>query len=343
MQIGIIFGGVSWEHEISIVSAITLKKVLGQKVNSFIFLDKFHHFYEIPLESMKASFFAEQSYKKCKILQLDNQGFYTSSVFGKKYLPTNLFINLIHGGDGEDGTLASLLEFYHQNFIGPRVEASVLSFNKHYTKLFAQSRGVKMLPFQTLSQKDQRKLALEFPVIIKPSRLGSSIGVSIANNQDEFDYALDCAFEYDTEVLIEPFVKGVKEYNLAGYKANDFVFSILEEPKKQDLLNFENKYLDFSRDEKTQSATIDSVLFETMKKYFQKIYDNCFEGSLIRCDFFVIDQEVYLNEINPIPGSMANYLFDDFPQAIEELSQHLPKKKPILINYEYIQKIQKAK
>ena len=68
-----------------------------------------------------------------------------------------------------------------------------------------------------------------------------------------------------------------------------------------------------------------------------------FEGSLIRCDFFVVDNEVYLNEINPIPGSMANYLFDDFNKIMTSLSHSLPKNKKINITYEYVNKIQASK
>lgn len=343
MRIGILFGGVSWEHEISIVSAITLKKVLGSKIVSFIFLDKNHCFYEIESKSMHAGFFASTEYTKSDLLNLDHKGFFKTSFFGKKYLDTDFIINLIHGADGEDGTIASLLDFYHIPFIGPRVEASVLSFNKHYTKLFAQARDVQVLPFEILDEQSERKTSLQFPLIIKPSRLGSSIGVSIARDLKDFNYALDCAFEYDKEVIIEPFIAGIKEYNLAGYKAKEFVFSIIEEPEKKDFLNFENKYLDFSRDEKTEDAKVSQKVAEKMKEYFQKIYTNCFEGALIRCDFFVIDEEVYLNEINPIPGSMANYLFKNFEESIIELYENLPKKKSIPIDYQYIKKIQRAK
>ena len=76
---------------------------------------------------------------------------------------------------------------------------------------------------------------------------------------------------------------------------------------------------------------------------FEKIYDCLFEGALIRCDFFVIDGEVYLNEINPIPGSMANYLFADFSKAIENLSESLPHTKRVKSTYEYIHSISQAK
>jgi len=80
-----------------------------------------------------------------------------------------------------------------------------------------------------------------------------------------------------------------------------------------------------------------------IKESFKSIYNTFFEGSLIRCDFFVLDNEIYLNEINPIPGSMSNYLFEDFSAIIDGLGKNLPKNKNIAINYEYVNKIQNAK
>ncbi len=80
-----------------------------------------------------------------------------------------------------------------------------------------------------------------------------------------------------------------------------------------------------------------------MQDVFKKVYANIFEGSIIRCDFFVVDGEVLLNEINPIPGSMANYLFEDFEGMVERLIANLPKESEIKIDYSYIHSIQSAK
>ncbi len=82
---------------------------------------------------------------------------------------------------------------------------------------------------------------------------------------------------------------------------------------------------------------------EKDQRQFQKNLWTLFEGSIIRCDFFVVENEVYLNEINPIPGSMANYLFEDFSGMVERLSKHLPKEQTIKIDYSYINSIQSAK
>ena len=91
------------------------------------------------------------------------------------------------------------------------------------------------------------------------------------------------------------------------------------------------------------AADIDEAMQTKIQESFKKIYDPLFLGSIIRCDFFVVDGEVLLNEINPIPGSMANYLFPDFEGMVERLFKHLPKEQKISVDYQYIHSIQSAK
>lgn len=343
MTFTLLFGGVSFEHEISIVTAITVKKLLEKDHNlNFIFLDSKRDFYLVEENSMKSSHFSKGDYKKDKKLSISKDGFSYKGLLKEKIIDPAVIINLVHGGDGEDGKLASLLEFFNIDFIGPRVEASVVSFNKLYTKSFANSLNIPVLDYELLTPKDNP--TLKYPMILKPLRLGSSIGIAIAKSSDEISYAKDIAFEYDKEVLVEPFIKGIKEYNLAGCMVGDeFIYSIVEEPKKEEVLDFDKKYLDFSRTGEVQKAKISQELELEMKEIFAKIYNPIFQGSIIRCDFFELDGKAYLNEINPIPGSMANYLFDDFNGIITKLASNLPKYNKIDVNYEYIHSIQSAK
>ncbi len=343
MNISILFGASSYEHEISIVSAITMKKVLKKSELTFIFIDKDREFYLIESSTINSKLFSSGQYKKCKKLTLKQGGFFTNRIFGDKIVSTDITINLIHGRDGEDGKMASLMEFYNIPFISPRLEASVISYNKLYTKLFAQSIGVSVVEYQHLSKSDERLLKLSYPVIIKPVRLGSSIGVSIVKDKSELDYALDVAFEFDNDIIIEPFIDGVKEYNQAGLKSDEWELSIIEEPQKEEFLDFEKKYMDFSRDSTVISASLSKEIEVKIQNTFKKLYDPLFLGSIIRCDFFVVGDEVLLNEINPIPGSMANYLFKDFEDILDRLSKNLPKERNIVIDYQYIHSIQSAK
>ncbi|RXJ86973.1 D-alanine--D-alanine ligase [Arcobacter sp. CECT 8985] len=344
MKLGIVFGGVSYEHEISIVSAIAMKDVINTQL-VYIFLDQNRDFYLIPNDKIKSKLFSSGEYKKCEKLSLQKDAFFTQKGFlsKPKEIEVDLFLNMMHGGDGEDGVISSLFEFNNLKYIGPRKEACSVSFNKFLTKGYASSLNIKTIEYKYFTKNDEVDIE-EFPVIIKPVRLGSSIGVSIVKSTEELLYALDVAFEFDDAVIIEPFISGVKEYNLAGCKINDeFEFSIIEEPQKADFLDFNKKYLDFARTSTALKADISEELEIKIKQSFKTIYNTLFDGALIRCDFFVKEGEVYLNEINPVPGSMANYLFSNFDEVIKKLSNSLPKRRNIIINYEYVNKIQASK
>ncbi|MDD2789193.1 MAG: D-alanine--D-alanine ligase [Sulfurimonas sp.] len=343
MKLSILFGGTSFEHEISIVSAITLKEKLSGFDLTFIFCDQDHTFYLIDPSKMRANVFSKGEHKKMAQLTLTNGAFVQKTLFGvKEYKGTVL--NLIHGADGEDGTIAALFDFFAIDYIGPRVDASVFSYDKRYTKYLCEARDVKSVAYEVLSINEHKDVSLAYPIIVKPARLGSSIGVSIVRDETQLDYALDSGYEYDNVLLVEPFIEGVKEYNVAGFKADGkMYFSIVEEPQKNEFLDFEKKYMDFSRSEQVLKADISEELALRLKANFEKIYTNLFEGALIRCDFFVVNDEVLLNEINPIPGSMANYLFEDFKGSLEMLSNSLPKTKKAHTSYEYIHSISSAK
>ena len=343
MKLTILFGGASFEHEISIVSAITLKEKLSGFDLSFIFCDGDHSFYLIDPSKMKATTFSKGEHKKMPQLTLSKGAFIQKSMFSSTEHKATV-LNLIHGADGEDGSIAALLDFFSIPYIGPRINASVFSYDKRYTKWYAQAKDIKYVEYEMLSKNEHHNISLSYPIIVKPASLGSSIGVSIVKDESDLDYALDSAFEYDDNVIVEPFLEGVKEYNLAGYVANGEVhFSIVEEPQKEEFLDFEKKYMDFSRSEQVLKADISDTLVARLQNAFEKVYCGMFEGALIRCDFFVLNDEIYLNEINPIPGSMANYLFEDFKASIERLSESLPHTKRVKVSYEYIHSISSAK
>jgi D-alanine-D-alanine ligase len=344
MKIAIVFGGVSFEHEISIVSSIAMKDVLSNEL-IYLFLDASRDLYHIPTDTINSKLFSTGNYKKFEKVYFQKNGFYKKGGFlsKDKDIDFDVVLNLSHGGDGEDGILSSVLEFYNIPFIAPRTEACVVSSNKFLTKGYASSVGVNTLDYKYYSKGDMVCVD-SFPVILKPVRLGSSIGVSIVKTQEELEYALDVAYEFDNAVIIEPFISGVKEYNLAGTKINgEFRFSIIEEPQKAEFLDFDKKYLDFSRTSKAMEVDLGEKLNNEVKESFKRIYNTLFEGSIIRCDFFVVDDKVYLNEINSIPGSMANYLFTNFADLFNDLASDLPSKKHIPINYEYVNKIQASK
>jgi D-alanine-D-alanine ligase len=342
MKIGIVFGGKSFEHEISIVSAIAMKKILKAEL-VYIFCDYNRDFYLIPTDKINSKRFSSGEYKKDKKLTIKHGGFFQKAMISEKRVEFDIALNISHGADGEDGKIASLLEFFEIPFIGPRLEASAISYSKLFTKIYAREFGVKTLEYKTLQKSCSRDIELDYPVIIKPTRLGSSIGISIVKSKNDLDYALDVAFEFDTQVVIEPFIEGIKEYNLAGCKTDNYQFSIIEEPQKEEFLDFDKKYLDFSRTKRVSEANLSDDMVKKLQDTFVKLYEPLFAGSLIRCDFFVLNGEVYINEINPVPGSMANYLFDNFNDIIVNLANFLPKNVKVPVQYKYINTIGAAK
>ncbi len=336
----IIFGGSSFEHEISIVSAITLKEKIKHNNLEFLYVDENRDFYWIKKENMKSKYFSSKNYKNSLKVEIKKNGFYYKQGLLKKEkkLKFDVAINLIHGRDGEDGKIPAILEFFNIPTITPNVEACAISYNKVLTKAYAKEIGVNVIDYEIIKEPHTN---FEFPVIVKPARLGSSIGVSIARDQNELNYAFDVAREFDDLIIVEPFIEGIEEYNLAGCMADEWIFSKLEKVEKKDYLDFEKKYMDFSRKEIKINQDLD--LRDKFIKEFKKIYNKTFQNALIRCDFFYKDGKIYLNEINPIPGSMANYLFDNFENVLERLGKNLKKEKKINIDFAYINKIQSAK
>ncbi|MDR1614009.1 MAG: D-alanine--D-alanine ligase [Campylobacteraceae bacterium] len=342
MRLAIVFGGESFEHEISIVSAIALKKVIFCEL-IYIFCDKNRNFYLIPTPEINSKRFSSGKYLNDTKLTLKQGGFYFKKLFKESRVEFDAAINIIHGADGEDGKIAALFDFFGISYIGPNIEASAISYNKFFTKLYAKAIGVKTVDYEIVS-KDNRNISLPLPVIVKPLRLGSSIGVSVVREPKEIEYALDTAFEFDDEAIVEPFIENVAEYNIAGCKIGDSIrYSIIEEPEKELILDFEKKYLDFSRTAKVYEARLTEIRHEEIRKNFKLIYEPLFEGAIIRCDFFLIKNKIYLNEINPNPGSLANYLFEEFNSLVQDLAPSLPKRKKITVEYKYINSIQSAK
>ena len=338
----ILFGGSSYEHEISIVSAITLKDKIKNNKSMFVFVDNERNFYLIDKQNMKSKYFTSKEYKNSIKLEITKGGFkYIKGILKKEhFIEFDVAINLIHGRDGEDGKISGILEFFEIKAITPNTESSVISYNKVLTKAYAKEMGVDVIDYEIISSP---KTKFDFPIIVKPARLGSSIGVSIAKNSQEFEYAFDVAREFDDLIIVEPFIKGINEYNLAGFVAEDeFIFSKIEKVEKKEFLDFDKKYLDFSRKE-TQLNSVDNELELKIKEAFTKVYNTLFQNAIIRCDFFEKEGVIYLNEINPIPGSLANYLFENFEEKLEMLAKNLKTEEKIVIDYQYINKIQMAK
>ena len=159
-------------------------------------------------------------------------------------------------------------------------------------------------------------------MIIKPATLGSSIGISVAENQQELEKGLFFASKYDNEIIVEKYIKDVTEINVAVYKGvKGLVVSECEMPvTKNSLLTFEDKYSDGDR---VFPAPIEKRLADRFKKIAREVYEKLNFKGVIRIDFLLKDNQIYLNEINSVPGSLSYYLFcntlAEFTKMLDEI------------------------
>ena len=232
----------------------------------------------------------------------------------KKLVSVAVAINCIHGERGEDGCLSGLLEMSKIPLASPSLLPSAVSMDKSVTKTLLKGLGVKTLPCVTVKDTEtlqQKTAKMEYPLIVKPTCLGSSIGITRVDNLEQLTNAVNKALRYGNRAVIEKCLTDFTEINCAVYRNSngDLVVSECERPiGKTQVLSFDDKYADGVRQ---FPADIPKKLSDTIKQTTKKVYDALLFNGIIRIDYMVKDESVYLNEINAVPGSLAYYLFSD--------------------------------
>lgn len=292
----LIFGGNSEEHYISCKSAksilenIDISKFIitsvGISKNNkwFIFDDK--------LEYLENGTWLDYCYDKEIRNILD---------FIKDF---DVVFPIIHGTNGEDGKLQGMLDLFQIKYVGCGTLASAIGMDKDIAKRVFNSVGIPQVPSITVDENyDCNSILkkLNFPLIIKPANGGSSIGINIANNIDELNKNIQIALNFDQKVIVETFVKG-RELECAIIEDKDKLYasSIGEILPCNEFYDYEAKY-------KLKSKTIIPAVLETdIEKRIKELALKGFKAinakGLARVDFFLIDNNVYLNEINTLPG-----------------------------------------
>jgi len=241
----------------------------------------------------------------------------------------------MHGLHGEDGTIQGLLELANLPYTGSGVLASSICIDKILTKVILSGFGLPVLDYAWFyrSEWEQDEAAvlrkiesrLQYPLIIKPARLGSSIGVVKASNQDELKFNISVASHYDSKIIVEPFVQNRLEVNCAvlgnaGAASPQHAPrpSVCEQPiSRADLLSYEDKYLHGQSGRGMEGAKriIPAPISAELTAQIQKMAVQAFEAvdaaGVTRVDF-LLDQDtgkVYVNELNTLPGSIAYYLW----------------------------------
>lgn len=255
-----------------------------------------------------------------------------------------------HGLFGEDGRMQGLFEIANVPYTGMRPLASSVLMDKAVTKRVLAGTDIALLPYSILSrpaggllpnpQQVERQLnGMAFPVIVKPMHLGSSIGVARAANLEEVRGGLSVIFRLDTDAIVEPFVQNLVEYNVAVRNGKAGVeTSAIERPKSEkDLLDFKAKYLSGSgrstKSSNKQPGAISQGLLSLTRElnpslepdFAARIHQwarTCFSviygTGAPRIDFLCNGKtgEVWLNEVNPCPGSFGYYLWEAGPHPI---------------------------
>lgn len=329
LNVGIIIGGKSVEHDISILSGLQVYHAIDkEKYNVTIFYINHELEWLIGDDLTDINTYISGNFSKCNTVTLfgENHRVYYKGIFSRpKATPIDVFIPVVHGEGVEDGTISGFLDTIGGVYTNASLTSSAIMQDKIYTKELLQNTKVKTTPFIKMTIEDDYNQICEevdktfgFPVIVKPARLGSSIGITVAENIEAFRKAVEEAFKYDERIIIEKKLQNFKEYNLAVVKdANKLIPSLIEEViPSVDILSFKDKYENMDKISDASNRIIPAILpkeiEETIKEYGTFVYKYFSLNGIVRIDFLYSEEDkcIYLNEINTIPGSLAFYLFD---------------------------------
>ena len=322
----VIFGGVSCEHDISVITGVLTANCIDKTKYCAVpvYIDSDGKWYSgEALRNIEWYKTADKSkIKSVTLLPWERNIYEIKKGKLKKWKEISCAINCTHGLNGEDGSLAGLLQLCKIPLASPGMFGSSVCMDKCYTKLILAGINVSFLPYVKICKRHYLlkpeiaiKLAekrLSYPMAVKPANLGSSIGISFARTSEELGAALETAFKYDNKAVVEEGLTGFREINCACYKLKDRYFvSKCEEPvTKNDILTFKDKYSDKGA-EKKFPADIDKRFSESIKETTRYVYRKLGLSGIIRIDYFLINDKIYINEINTVPGSLAYYLFTD--------------------------------
>ena len=347
IQLGVIFGSRTCEHEVSIISGVQLARAADRERYDVwpIYIAKDGRWYTgeklLDIHSYTPFDPYGQGIKRVTLDMTAGSGALISyeqekGLFAKGVMPVTVakldcVIPVMHGLHGEDGTLQGLLELANIPYSSTGVAGSAIGMDKIMMKQVFRGMGFPVLPdlFALRSEwrasqdsvMDKIEKALPYPVFCKPSCLGSSIGVSRADNREELRDALDLAFTYDRRVLIEQGLDHPIEVNCSvlGFDS-EVQTSVTEMPTTSggDLLDFADKYLNAGGSKgmaslkRVMPAPVGDEMIRRIEELSKQIFRALDCKGVVRIDYMLTKaDELYITEINTIPGSMAFYLWQE--------------------------------
>ena len=332
LNIGVIFGGKSVEHEISIISAIEAMGYADENKYKIvpIYIDKDNTWYTGEHLKSIINFrdidLVKRYAKKVALVKMDRSFVLQKlGMFKKNLCVIDIVVPIGHGAYLEDGSLQGYLNMLGVPYAGPSVLGAALGQDKVIQKELLKVNNIPVVNYTwfysyELSDKklvQERLSKLKFPVFIKPSSLGSSIGIEIAEDEKDFFKKVKNTIKYDKKILVEEKVNDVKEINisvLGNYKKVE-VSEIEEINSNEDFYSFKEKYINnFSKTQEKDKKTkpiISKEMIEDMKEYAINTFKALDGNGVARIDFLINDKtkKIYVNEINTIPGSLSSYLW----------------------------------
>ncbi|MCX6766009.1 MAG: D-alanine--D-alanine ligase [Candidatus Moranbacteria bacterium] len=341
LKIGLIFGGKSGEHEVSLISARSIYGALDKNKYDvkLIGIDKKGNWH---LGQNKKIWIGKYGVGKLKLniklpvitaINEKNKIYLVSVKNGKKLADINVFFPIAHGTFGEDGCLQGFLELLGAAYVGPGVLGSAVGMDKDIMKRLFQYSGLNTAEFVVVKKQDKFNADKIFkklgrPVFVKPANLGSSVGVSKARNNKELSKAIRNAFQYDNKIIIEEEIKGREiECSVLGNNppAGGLITSIPGEIKlkKGHYYSYNAKYIDENTAIPVPKADLTQKEIKIIQEAAVKVFETlCCEG-MGRVDFFLTPKgKLYANEINTLPGFTSISMY---PKMFEQSGIPYPK------------------
>lgn len=336
-SIGIIIGGKTVEHEVSIITGLQVfdnidksvyepRIIYIQKDGTWYVGNSLHDINNYRSKKLDDAYEVLPGFKDGKLKLYPHptikQGFLAKK---QTTYEIDVVFPAVHGTNVEDGALHGIFQMNGVPCAFGSVLSSAVGMDKVIMKKVFQSNNLPVVDytwFYRSSFEENKEKILEeiekigYPLIVKPANLGSSVGISKAKNIDELIFSIQVAMSYDRKVMVEKCVENVREINCAvlGYE-NDLTASLCEEPVGwKEFLTYEDKYVnkkkDASESKRRIPADIDKEVEEKIKNYAKEAFKSVDCCGDARIDFLYDGNNIYVNEINTIPGSIAFYLWE---------------------------------
>jgi D-alanine-D-alanine ligase len=318
IRVGILFGGKSVEHEVSLQSAKNIIEAIDQDKYEVVLIgiDKQGQWhlsdsarYLLEAHNPKLIKLNQQSEPITLILR-DGKGGLMTLKEKQELGPIDVVFPVLHGPFGEDGTVQGLLKLANIPFVGADVIGSAIGMDKDVTKRLLRDSGIPIAQFITILRPEMAQVTFEsivqklgLPFFLKPANLGSSVGISKIKDREQFQIALSDAFKYDHKVLAEEYIRG-REIECAVLGNEDPIASLPGEILPQhDFYSYEAKYIDEQGAVLEVPARLPDALVPKFRELAVRVFKVlCCQG-MARVDFFLRNEkEILVNELNSIPG-----------------------------------------